>query len=66
MRFILAMETDQTLSADDISEIGAKAMRAITEPGGHVFVAPRMLVELAPNYLEIPIRTDRGTVARKA
>ena len=55
MRVILELNIeDQVVPADHLQELARKAVRAITGTEGPK-VYPRLLVELGPNYLELPI-----------
>lgn len=56
MRVILELNIEETVPVDYLEEMAGKAMQAISGSGPKVH--PRMLVELEPTYLEIPMRRD--------
>ena len=58
MRVILELNISETVSVDVLEELAAKAMRAISGTGPRVY--PRLLVELGPNYLEIPLSDSKS------
>lgn len=54
MKAVLELHFDDTVPAEYVSDIVGKAMSAIRGGDGPM-VHPRLLVELSPNYLELPI-----------
>ena len=65
MKVVLELNVEQTVAVDFIADMADRAMKAITGTGGPP-VYPRLLVELGPNYLEIPLHRDYGARASKA
>jgi len=53
MKVVLELHFEHTVSVDHIEDIINRAMDAIS--GSGPVVHPRLLVELSPNYLEIPL-----------
>jgi len=53
MKVILELTIEETVSVDTLEELAGRAMEAMSGHGPRVH--SRLLVEMSPNYLEIPM-----------
>jgi len=58
MRIVLELNIEANVPMEHLQDIADRAMAAISGVGGPT-VYPRLLLELGPNYLEIPIGRTR-------
>lgn len=58
MKVVLELNVEANVPMDHLQDIADRAMAAISGVGGPT-VHPRLLLELGPNYLEIPIVRTR-------
>lgn len=63
MKVVLELHFEDTMSVDYIEDIVNRALDAIS--GGGPKVQPRLLVELSPNYLEIPLGRTGSKMTKK-
>lgn len=54
MKAVLELNIEGTVSVETLQRLGNRAMDAISGDGGPR-VQPRLLLEMSPNYLEIPL-----------
>ena len=66
MRIIVELNVEeQTLPAEMLEELGNRISNALVGQTGPK-VHPRLLVELQPNYLELPIRSSADYIPLRA
>lgn len=65
MKVILELNIDANVPMDHLQDIADMAMSAISGVCGPT-VCPRLLLELGPNYLEIPIVRSRKSKSSEA
>ena len=54
MKAVLELNIEGTVSVETLQRLGTRAMDAISGDTGPR-VQPRLLLEMSPNYLEIPL-----------
>ncbi|MBA7506103.1 hypothetical protein ES706_04783 [subsurface metagenome] len=58
MKAVLELNIEGTVSVETLQRLGSRAMDAISGDGPRV--QPRLLLEMSPNYLEIPLMPSKS------
>lgn len=60
MRVVIELNIEETVSTDTLETLGNRVVEAISGPGPRVH--PRLLIEMTPTYLELPLHPKPSKV----